>query len=171
VLRESGEIVVQKGKMKDGDRVFLGIGEGVEEIVEMISSEIKSKEMEERLLKPGCGVVMDFDINEPDEQMDTKIDLVEEKKELIKKNPSFGEIICRCETITKGELLNAINNPLGVKTMDGIKRRCRAGMGRCQGGFCTPRTIKILRKEYGIKEKDILKNENNSNLFFGKIKE
>ncbi|MCK4278151.1 MAG: NAD(P)/FAD-dependent oxidoreductase [Desulfurellaceae bacterium] len=96
---------------------------------------------------------------------------VEEKKELIKKNPDFGEIICRCETITKGELLNAINNPLGVKTLDGIKRRCRAGMGRCQGGFCTPRTIKILRKEYGIKEKDILKNENNSNLFFGKIKE
>jgi glycerol-3-phosphate dehydrogenase len=96
---------------------------------------------------------------------------VEEKKELIKKNPSFGEIICRCETITKGELLNAINNPLGVKTMDGIKRRCRAGMGRCQGGFCTPRIIKILRKEYGIKEKDVLKNENNSNLFLGKIKE
>jgi glycerol-3-phosphate dehydrogenase len=94
----------------------------------------------------------------------------EEKKELIKKNPDFGEIVCRCETITKGELLNAINNPLKVKTMDGIKRRCRTGMGRCQGGFCMPRIVKILRKEYEIKEEDILKNENNSNLFSGKIK-
>ncbi len=96
---------------------------------------------------------------------------IREKKELMRKNPDFGEIVCRCETITKGELLNAINNPLGVKTMDGIKRRCRAGMGRCQGGFCMPKIVKILRKEYKIKEKDILKNESNSNLFFGKIRE
>ena len=65
-----------------------------------------------------------------------------QRDELIKSNPDFGKIICRCEQISLGEIKQAINNPLGVATVDGVKRRVRAGMGRCQGGFCMPLVVK-----------------------------
>jgi len=85
VLKEDDEIVAQKGKVKNEDKVFFGVGEGLEEIVSMISEDKKSKEMEEQLLKPCCGVLMDVDIedeiDEADEQMETKIDLIENEKE------------------------------------------------------------------------------------------
>lgn len=78
----------------------------------------------------------------------------ESKAKLIKKNPNNGEIICRCENVTKQEVLDALNNPLGVATIRGIKLRCRATMGRCQGGFCTPRIVDIMQ-ELGIHWKKI----------------
>ena len=61
----------------------------------------------------------------------------EELKALIAENPLYGNVICRCETVTEGEIVNAIHRPLGAKSLDGVKRRTRAGMGRCQSGFCT----------------------------------
>ena len=70
--------------------------------------------------------------------------------ELIKKEPSFGRVICRCEEITEGEIRAAIRARVGARTLDGIKRRTRSGMGRCQGGFCTPRLIEILGEELGL---------------------
>ena len=66
---------------------------------------------------------------------------LEERNELIKKQPAYGNIICRCEMITEGEILDAIHRPLGARSLDGVKRRTRAGMGRCQAGFCSPRTM------------------------------
>ena len=66
---------------------------------------------------------------------------LEEKNALIKEKPEYGSIVCRCEMITEGEIMDAINRPIGARTMDGVKRRTRAGMGRCQAGFCTPRTM------------------------------
>ena len=71
----------------------------------------------------------------------------EEIEELIKKDPAYGNVICRCETVTEGEIVNAIRRPLGARSLDGVKRRTRAGMGRCQSGFCAPRTMEILARE------------------------
>ena len=82
----------------------------------------------------------------------------EEQNRLIKENPSYGQIVCRCEEITEGEILDAIHRPLGARTLDGIKRRTRSGMGRCQAGFCTPKTMEILAKELQLELKDIRKN-------------
>ena len=70
--------------------------------------------------------------------------------QLIQKEPSFGRVICRCEEITEGEIRAAIRARVGARTLDGIKRRTRSGMGRCQGGFCTPRLIEILGEELGL---------------------
>ena len=82
----------------------------------------------------------------------------EVQQELIRQNPAYGKIICRCETITEGEILDAIHRLLGATTLDGIKRRTRAGMGRCQAGFCTPKVMDILARELGVALKDIRKN-------------
>ena len=73
-----------------------------------------------------------------------------ELAELIKREPSFGRVICRCEEITEGEIRAAIRARVGARTLDGIKRRTRSGMGRCQGGFCTPKLIEILGEELGV---------------------
>ncbi len=93
-----------------------------------------------------------------------------EKNEMIKKNSDYGEIICRCEGITKGEVLDAIRSTIPALNIDSIKRRTRAGMGRCQGAFCLPNIVNILTEETGINVEDILKNEDGSNLFIGKSK-
>ncbi len=81
-----------------------------------------------------------------------------ERNELIKKNAAYGKIVCRCETVTEGEILDAINRPLGATTLDGVKRRTRAGMGRCQAGFCSPVTMKLLAEKLGIKVEQVRKN-------------
>lgn len=96
---------------------------------------------------------------------------LEEKNALIKEKPEYGSIVCRCEMITEGEIMDAINRPLGAKSMDAIKRRTRAGMGRCQAGFCTPRTMEILSRELGIPMTEVSKKGGNSQLLVGKIKE
>lgn len=69
---------------------------------------------------------------------------LEEQNKLIKENPDYGQIVCRCEFITKGEILDAIDSPVVPTSVDAIKRRTRAGMGRCQGGFCLPVVLQIL---------------------------
>ena len=74
---------------------------------------------------------------------------LEERNALIRENPAYGTIICRCERITEGEILDAIHRPLGARSVDGVKRRTRAGMGRCQGGFCGPKVMEILCRELG----------------------
>ena len=80
-----------------------------------------------------------------------------EKQAMIEKDPAWGRIICRCETITEGEIVDAIRRPLGARDLDGVKRRVRAGMGRCQGGFCSPRVTAILARELGVDMYDITK--------------
>jgi glycerol-3-phosphate dehydrogenase len=82
----------------------------------------------------------------------------EERNQLIKENPSYGTIICRCENVTEGEIIDAINRPLGARTLDGIKRRTRAGMGRCQSGFCSPKTMEIMARELEISQTEICKS-------------
>lgn len=76
---------------------------------------------------------------------------------LIKEKPAYGNIVCRCEMVTEGEIIDAIHRPLGAKSLDGIKRRTRAGFGRCQAGFCSPKIMDILSRELGISQMDITK--------------
>lgn len=92
------------------------------------------------------------------------------KRKLIQEDENYGEIICRCETITKSEILQAINNPLGVETVTGIKYRTRAMMGRCQGGYCQTRIAEIIKDEKNKKEEEILYSRKNSNMFVGKVR-
>ncbi len=91
----------------------------------------------------------------------------EEWAELIRKEPAYGNIICRCEMITEGEILDAIRRPLGARSLDGVKRRTRAGMGRCQSGFCSPRTMEILARELHVNMSDITKSGGSSRLVVG----
>jgi glycerol-3-phosphate dehydrogenase len=95
----------------------------------------------------------------------------ERRKELIAENPDYGKIICRCETVTEGEIINAIRRPLGAKTIDGVKRRTRAGMGRCQSGFCLTRVVDILARELNVPRTEITKFGGNSNILVGKNKQ
>lgn len=94
----------------------------------------------------------------------------EEKNEMIKKNPSYGRVICRCETVTEGEILEAIRQNPKATSIDAIKRRTRAGMGRCQGGFCMPFVTDIIAKELKIARSAVTKTGGKSVLLFGKTK-
>ncbi|MCI6464902.1 MAG: NAD(P)/FAD-dependent oxidoreductase [Faecalicatena sp.] len=96
---------------------------------------------------------------------------MEERNELIQKNPAYGNIICRCEMISEGEILDSIHRPLGARSLDGVKRRTRAGMGRCQSGFCSPRTMEILSRECGIPMEELTKSGGESRLIAGTNKD
>ncbi|HHV60721.1 MAG TPA: NAD(P)/FAD-dependent oxidoreductase [Clostridiaceae bacterium] len=95
----------------------------------------------------------------------------EELNALIKKDPGFGRIVCRCEKVTEGEIVESIHRPCGAKTLDAVKRRTRAGMGRCQGGFCSPRVVEILSRELGIPMHEVTKMGENSEILAGKLKQ
>lgn len=92
-----------------------------------------------------------------------------EREQAISQNPSCGRIVCRCEQVTEAEILNAIHQPLGAVTLDGIKRRTRAGMGRCQGGFCTPRVLDLLSQELGIPQTELTKFGGHSRILAGTL--
>lgn len=94
----------------------------------------------------------------------------EEKAELIKKEPSYGRVICRCEGITEGEIVSAIKRSFGKISIDGVKRRCHPGMGRCQGGFCGPRVQEIIARELNIKMEEIVQEKEKSVILYGRTK-
>ena len=93
-----------------------------------------------------------------------------EQAALVKKDPRYGRIICRCERITEGEIVDEIHRPIPAVTLDAIKRRCRPGMGRCQGGFCGPKVHEILARELGCEWKDIVLDKKGSYILTGKTK-
>ncbi len=94
----------------------------------------------------------------------------EEKAEVIKRDPRYGRIICRCESITEGEIVDVIHRMVGAKTVDGVKKRCRPGMGRCQGGFCGPRVQEILARELNKKLDEIVQDKVGSYILTGETK-
>lgn len=96
---------------------------------------------------------------------------MEERRKLIEKNPAYANVICRCELVTEGEIIDAIRRPVGATTLDGIKRRTRAGMGRCQSGFCSPKVVELLAKELGVQVSEITKMGGNSTFITGDNKE
>lgn len=96
---------------------------------------------------------------------------LEEKNKMIQNNPSYGRIVCRCETVTEGEILDAIRRNPKATDLDGVKRRTRAQMGRCQGGFCSPYITELLAKEMGIAYEQVTKFGGNSLINISKTKE
>lgn len=94
----------------------------------------------------------------------------EERKALIAMNPAYANVICRCEMVTEGEIVDAINRPVGATTLDGVKRRTRAGMGRCQSGFCSPKVLEILARELGVDQSEIRKAGESSVILTGYTK-
>lgn len=95
---------------------------------------------------------------------------LEKRNEMIQKNPEYGVIVCRCEEISKGEIIDALNSPLPVYTVDGVKKRVRPGMGRCQGGFCMPLVTKIISEVTGMPPEEITKSGEDSYILFGRTK-
>ena len=93
------------------------------------------------------------------------------RAELIKQNPAYGQIICRCESVTEGEIVDAIHRVPGARSLDGVKRRTRAGMGRCQAGFCSPRVMEILARELGVDQSEITKSGGDSKIIVGTNKD
>lgn len=103
--------------------------------------------------------------------LDPKTLSKEDHAKLIREKPAYGTVICRCETITEGEILDAIHRTPGARSLDGVKRRTRAGMGRCQGGFCSPRVMEILSRELGVPQNEITKSGGSSKLIVGTNKD
>lgn len=95
----------------------------------------------------------------------------EEQEQAIRENPDYGELVCRCEKVTRAEILSAIHNPLGVDTMAGIKYRTRSMMGRCQGGYCQMRIAQMIQEELGKKETEVRYARSGSGMFFGRVRQ
>ena len=93
----------------------------------------------------------------------------EERAAACRQDPDWGRIVCRCEVITEAEIRDAIRRPVGARSIDGVKRRTRAGMGRCKGGFCSPRVVEILCEELGLSPLEITKSGGNSYLLAGTL--
>lgn len=93
-----------------------------------------------------------------------------EKAELVQKSPAYGRVICRCETVTEGEILAALKSPIPPRSVDGVKRRVGAGMGRCQGGFCAPRVVEILCRELGLSPDEIMQDRAGTQMLFAETK-
>ena len=93
----------------------------------------------------------------------------DEKNEYIKTHPEYGHIVCRCETVSEGEIRDAIRRNPPAFDVDGVKRRTRSGMGRCQGGFCMPYVMRLISEEHGIPITEVTKKGGNSKLVIGKI--
>ena len=96
---------------------------------------------------------------------------IQEKNEIIRENPAYGRVVCRCEGITEGEILAAIRTNPPARDLDGVKRRTRAQMGRCQGGFCGPYITELLANELQIPYECVTKFGGNSYINVGKTKE
>ncbi|MCK4287463.1 MAG: (2Fe-2S)-binding protein, partial [Candidatus Lokiarchaeota archaeon] len=144
------------GILSPGLTATFAIAEKVVEYLELLGIELKTRE-NYNPIRPKSDRFKDF----TKEELDTKIH----------EDPSWGRIICRCENIPEREIIDAIHAPVGSKTVDGIKFRCRPGMGRCQGGFCRPRVIEILARELGLKYEEITKRGEDTNILIGKTKD
>ncbi len=93
-----------------------------------------------------------------------------EQKKLVAEQPLYGTVVCRCETVTEAEIVQAVHSVIPAKTVDAVKRRTRAGMGRCQGGFCLSKVAEIIAREQNIPVESVTKKGKDSKLFIGKAK-
>jgi len=144
------------GILSPGLSSCYAIANRVIEFLELLGIEFKEKE-DYNPVRPKPERFKDFSKEELDQK--------------IKEDPSWGRIICRCETIPEKEILNAIHAPVGATTIDGVKFRCRPGMGRCGGGFCCPRVIEILSRELGLSYEEVTKRGEDTNFLIGKTKQ
>lgn len=95
----------------------------------------------------------------------------ETQNEMIKQNKDYGEIVCKCEKITKADVINTLNRPLKIRSVDGVKRRTNAGMGICQGGFCFTKVVNLIKDVRNIKYEEVLKENRGSEVAYGNIRE
>lgn len=143
------------GICSPGLSASLAIGEYVEKIIDDASA------------------FLDLRLNKKENFIDTRKKIrfkelsEEEKAKIIKENPSYGHVVCRCETITEGEILECFNSPIPPRSLDGIKRRVGTGMGRCQGGFCAPAIVPMLAEKLGIDSSEILQELEGSTILSG----
>lgn len=144
------------GILSPGLTSCYAIAERVIEFLELLGVELKVKE-DYNPIRPKPETFKDFS----KEELDKKI--IED--------PAWAKIICRCETISEREILNAIHAPVGATTVDGVKFRCRPGMGRCQGGFCRPRVMEILSRELNLPFQAITKKGEDTQFLVGKTKD
>lgn len=129
------------------------------------------KYVAQTLLKLGMPAEMNPDFNPVRKGIVRFRELTREQQDqMIQKDPLYGRVICRCETITEGEIVAAIHSPIPARSMDAVKRRVRAGLGRCQGGFCGPRVLEILAREMGVSAEEINKNDKGSYMIAGKVR-
>ena len=125
-----------------------------------------------RQLSEKLGLLPDPDFNPKREGFINPKEMDDEAiKLLISQKPAYGRIVCRCEHVSEGAILDAIHRPLGAKSLDGVKRRVRAGMGRCQSGFCSPKIMDILAEEWGIDVADVTKAGGHSAVIVGLVKD
>ena len=124
----------------------------------------------EMLAADGLALEPDPDFVDKREHIVFKNLSAEEKNELIRKDPRYGRVVCRCETITEGEIVAALHSPIPPRSINGVKRRCNAGMGRCQGGFCGPRVQEIIARELGIDQAEVLLEQAGSTILTGRTK-
>jgi len=144
------------GILSPGLTATFAIADKIVEFLELLGEELTLKE-DYNPYRPKPERFKDFTRTELDKK--------------IQEDPRWGRIICRCETIPEKEIVNAIHAPVGSTTVDGIKFRCRPGMGRCQGGFCRPRVIEILSRELNIPYEDITKRGEDTNILVGETKD
>ena len=124
----------------------------------------------EMLAAGGLALEPDPDFVDKREHIVFKNLSAEEKNELIRKDPRYGRVVCRCETITEGEIVAALHSPIPPRSINGVKRRCNAGMGRCQGGFCGPRVQEIIARELGNDQAEVLLEQAGSTILTGRTK-
>ena len=124
----------------------------------------------EMLKADGLALEPDPDFVDKREHIVFKNLSAKEKNELIRKDPRYGRVVCRCETITEGEIVAALHSPIPPRSINGVKRRCNAGMGRCQGGFCGPRVQEIIARELGIDQAEVLLEQAGSTILTGRTK-
>jgi len=144
------------GILSPGLTATFAIAEKVTEFLELLGIELEVKE--------------DYNPIRPKPERFTDFSKVQLDKK-IQEDPAWGRIICRCESIPEKEIIDAINAPVGANTVDGVKFRCRPGMGRCQGGFCRPRVIEILSRELKLSYEEITKGGEDTNILIGKTKD
>lgn len=151
---------------EEGDEFVIGEAEGVPGFFNILGIESPGLSSAPAIGKMAAALVKDYLKAQPKENFINKrigvthmAELsLEEQNALITEKPEYGNMVCRCERVTEGEIMDAIHRPLGARTLDGVKRRTRAGMGRCQAGFCTPRTMEILSRELDIPMEEITKS-------------
>ncbi|MFX1494373.1 MAG: NAD(P)/FAD-dependent oxidoreductase [Promethearchaeota archaeon] len=144
------------GILSPGLTSCYAIAERVEEYLELLGVELKIKD--------------EYNPNRPKPERFKNFSK-EQLDEKIKEDPAWAKIICRCEMIPEKEIIDAIHSPVGAKTVDGIKFRCRPGMGRCGGGFCRPRVIEILSRELGLTYQEVTKRGEDTYFLIGKTKD
>ncbi len=128
------------------------------------------KYMLELLEKSGLELAKKAIVEHSRKYVDFKHMSASQRKKLIEQDPSYGRIICRCESVTEGEVIDALNSPIKPVSLDGIKRRCAAGSGRCQGGFCSPRVMELIAKHGGVGLDDIPQDKSGSFITTGDTK-